>query len=57
MATNVNMIRNLGEPAESVRIARWAATPHPKLGELGAEREFDAEESAIVDERYRSDEP
>lgn len=40
---------HLGRPSADVRIAKWAATPRPRLGTLGAECPMSEEESAIVD--------
>ena len=49
MAAVPQDISQYGRPAPDVRIAHWAATPHPKLGPLGAEGPLTEEESAIVD--------
>lgn len=49
MAARIESFTTLGQPSADVRIARWAASPRPQLGQLGAEPELDAEESAIVD--------
>ena len=49
MAANPQDISQYGQPSSDVRLAKWAATPRPRLGPLGAECPMTDEESAIVD--------
>ncbi len=42
-----------GEPSKNVRIANWDPTPKPKLGPMGAECDFNEEESLIVENLRR----
>ena len=49
MAALPQDISSYGRPAADVRIAKWAPTPHPRLGPFGAECPMSEEESAIVD--------
>ncbi len=49
MAALAENTRRLGQPGDAVRIARWAPSPHPRLGPLGAEPELSTEHAAIVD--------
>ena len=49
MSSSMQQLPDAGVPSADVRISKWARTPAPKLGMLGAEPPMSEEESAIVD--------